>query len=157
MVEQKTDKKKDLNLIVRIFSTDISGKKSAGIGLCKIRGVDKVFSNAVLSVAGIPNKKLIGELSEADVKKIEDVIKKPESFGIPSYLFNRRLDPETGADMHMVGSDLKLQNDFDIRRMRRIRSYKGLRHGWGLKVRGQRLKHFRKGGAAIAKKKKVLK
>ncbi|PIU61440.1 30S ribosomal protein S13 [archaeon CG_4_10_14_0_2_um_filter_Archaea_38_6] len=152
-----SDKKEDLNLIVRIFSTDIPGKKTAIIGLCKIKGVDKMFGNAVLSIAGVPDDKLIGRLSSEEVKKIEDVIKSPEKHNVPEYLYNRRSDPETNNDSHAVGAELKLQKDFDIRRLKRIRSFKGLRHGWGLKVRGQRLKSFRRGNAAITIKKKVLK
>jgi small subunit ribosomal protein S13 len=60
-------------------------------------------------------------------------------------------------DSHIIGNDLRLMNDFDIRRLKRIRSYKGIRHNLGLKVRGQQMKRFRKGGAAVAKKKVKLK
>jgi small subunit ribosomal protein S13 len=43
---------------------------------------------------------------------------------------------------------LDLSRDFDIRRMKKIRSYKGWRHATGQPVRGQRTKsHFRHGGA----------
>lgn len=157
MTDENNSKEEDFNLIVRIFGTDIKGRQKTSIGLCKIRGVDKVFSNAVLTVAGIPKDKLVGKLTESDIKKIEEVIKTPAKFNIPNYLLNRRHDPEKGEDFHMVGADLKLQNDFDIRRMKRIRSYKGLRHSWNLKVRGQRLKSYRKGEAAIARKKTVIK
>ena len=106
---------------------------------------------------GIVLKKTIGELSESEVKKIEDILKTPENYNMPDFLFNRKLDPETMKDGHIVGNDLRLMNDFDIRRLKRIRSYKGIRHNLGLKVRGQRIKRFRKGGAAVAKKKVKLK
>ena len=157
MGSEKTGNKEDFNLIVRIFSTDIRGKKTVNIGLCKIRGIDKVFSNAVLSIAKIPKTKLVGKLDETEIKKIEEIIKNPIKARIPEFLCNRPIDPEKGTVRHVVGSDLKLVNDFDIRRMRKIRSYKGIRHALGLKVRGQRTKHYRKGEAAIARKKKVVK
>jgi small subunit ribosomal protein S13 len=144
-------------VIVRIANTDIKGNKKVSKGLCMIRGIGDMFSNAVLKVAGISLKKTIGELSESEVKKIEDVLKSPEDYKIPKFLFNRKLDPETMKDGHIVGNDLRLMNDFDIRRLKRIRSYKGIRHTLGLKVRGQRMKRFRRGGAAVAKKKVKLK
>lgn len=144
-------------VIVRIASTDIKGNKKAIQGLCQIRGISDMFSNAILKIAKISSKKTIGELSESDIKKIEDILKSPENYNMPEFLFNRNLDPETMKDGHIVGNDLRLMNDFDIRRLKRIRSYKGLRHNLGLKVRGQRMKRFRKGGAAVAKKKVKLK
>jgi len=144
-------------VIIRIANTDIKGYKKVYKGLCGIRGIGDMFSNAILNVAGISLKKTIGELSEDEVKKIEDVLKSPEKYKIPNFLFNRKLDPETMQDSHITGNDLRLQNDFDIRRMKRIRSYKGIRHNLGLKVRGQRLKRYRRGGAAVAKKKVKLK
>jgi len=157
MVAETSIKVENLNIIVRIANTDIKGSKKVLKGLCSIRGIGDMFSNAILKSAEISVKKKIGELSEAEIKKIEQIIKSPEEFKIPSFLFNRKMDPETMKDEHIIGSDLKLQNDFDIRRMKRIRSYKGIRHNLGLKVRGQRLKRFRRGGAAIAKKKVKLK
>jgi small subunit ribosomal protein S13 len=144
-------------IIVRIANTDIKGYKKVSKGLCMIRGISDMFSNAILKVSAISSKKTIGDLSENDIKKIEDVIKSPQNYKIPLFLFNRKLDPETMESSHIVGNDLRLVNDFDIRRMKRIRSYKGIRHNLGLKVRGQRLKRFRKGGAAVAKKKVKLK
>ncbi|MDD4353637.1 MAG: 30S ribosomal protein S13 [Candidatus Nanoarchaeia archaeon] len=144
-------------VIVRIASTDIKGNKKVVQGLSFIRGISDMFSNAILKVAGINSKKTIGELTESEIKIIEDVLKSPQSFKIPSFLFNRKLDPETMEDSHIIGNDLRLMNDFDIRRLKRIRSYKGIRHNLGLKVRGQQMKRFRKGGAAVAKKKVKLK
>ncbi|MDD2678994.1 MAG: 30S ribosomal protein S13 [Candidatus Nanoarchaeia archaeon] len=153
----ETEKAGEFNAIVRIAGTDIKGNKKLLKGLCAIRGVSDVFSNAVIKSAKISLDKKVGELSESEIKKIEQILKNPHEFSVPSFLFNRKLDPETMKDEHVTGSELKLQNDFDIRRLKRIRSYKGVRHNAGLKVRGQRLKRFRKGGAAVAKKKVKLK
>jgi len=68
---------------------------------------------------------------------------------------NRRSDPETGEEKHLVGTDLDMKKDFDIRRMKKIRSYRGIRHTSGLPVRGQRTRsNFRKKGQAVAVKRK---
>lgn len=157
MTVDKTINNDNFNLIVRIFNTDIKGKQKLTRGLCKIRGIDKMFSNAVITISGIDKDKLIGNLTEEEIKKIENIIKSPKESNIPTFLFNRRIDPEKAIDIHSVSNELKLHNDFDIRRLRRIRSYKGIRHGLNLKVRGQKLKSWRRGGAAIARKKTRLK
>jgi small subunit ribosomal protein S13 len=151
-------KTEDVNIvIVRIANTDIKGNKKVSKGLCSIRGIGDMFGNAILKIAGISSKKTIGELSESDIKKIEDILKSPEKYKVPDFLFNRKSDPETMKDSHIVGNDLRLVNDFDIRRLKRIRSYKGIRHNLGLKVRGQRIKRFRSGGTSVSKKKVKLK
>ena len=75
---------------------------------------------------------------------------------MPKYLLNRRSDFEEGEHKHLVGSDLELQKDFDIKRLKKIKSYRGFRHMSGLPSRGQRTKsNFRKNkakGAGIKKK-----
>ncbi|MCX8194480.1 MAG: 30S ribosomal protein S13, partial [Candidatus Pacearchaeota archaeon] len=83
--------------------------------------------------------------SDADIEKITKLIKNPN---FPGWLLNRRKDIETGADRHLITTDLDLAREFDIRRMKKIKSYKGIRHILGQPVRGQRTKaHFRKGKA----------
>ena len=69
---------------------------------------------------------------------------------------NRRSDPETGVTSHLYGSDLDMKKEFDIKRMKKIKSYKGIRHTMKLPVRGQRTRsHFRKGGKAVGVMKKA--
>ena len=73
-------------------------------------------------------------------------------------MLNRRKDIETGEDKHLLGSDLKLRKEFDLKRMKNIRSYKGVRHALGLPVRGQSTRsHFHKGKSLGVKKPKKTK
>jgi small subunit ribosomal protein S13 len=73
-------------------------------------------------------------------------------------LYIRRLDYETGEDNHLLGAELALEKDNDLKSMKKSRQYKGLRHQWGLTVRGQRTKsNFRKNkGKGLVAKKKTL-
>ncbi len=71
-------------------------------------------------------------------------------------MFNRKFDPQTGEHKHLIGSELKLAVKFNIDSMRKIRSYKGVRHELGLPVRGQRTRSsFRKGVIVGVIKKKA--
>lgn len=139
--------------LVRILSEDIEGKMKVYAGLTKIKGVSWSIANAICKVLKIDKDKKIGALSPEEIKKISDFVKNPK---IPGYLLNRRNDFETGENRHLSGSDLELQKEFDIKRLKKIRSYRGLRHAAGLPVRGQRTKaHFRKNkpkGAGIRSK-----
>ncbi len=141
--------------LVRILSKDIEGKLNVYVGLTKIKGISWGLANAICKVLNFDKKKKIGSLSKEEIEKINSFIKKPQ---IPTYLLNRKMDVETGENKHLIGNDLDLQKEFDIGRLRKIKSYRGLRHIAGLPLRGQRTKsHFRKNkkrGVGIKKKTK---
>jgi len=131
--------------LIRILSTDIPANKSIYAGLTRIKGVSWSFSNAICKVLSIPRDKKISQLTEKEIEKISEIIEKPN---IPGFILNRRKDFDTGENRHMIGSELELRKEFDIKRMRKIKSYKGIRHILGQPVRGQRTKsHFRKNKA----------
>lgn len=139
--------------LVRILSKDIEGKMKIYVGLTKIKGVSWAFSNAVCKVLKIDKNKTIGSLTDKEIQEISDFIKNPK---VPEYIMNRRKDIETGNEKHLTGTDLDLRKDFDIKKLKKIKSYRGLRHTAGLPSRGQRTKaHFRsnrKRGSGIKKK-----
>ena len=142
--------------IVRLINVDIPGNTQIYYALTKIKGISYSFSNAICNVMDIEKTRKIGELSSEEIKKIQDIIKNPKQYNIPSFLYNRRKDLITGEDKHLIAADLKLQTELDIKRLKRIKSYRGIRHALGLPVRGQRTKaHFRKGRAVGVIKKKT--
>lgn len=125
--------------IVRICETDVDGTKKLEYALIQIKGVSFMFAHAVRMALGLPNKPL-AEFDEETIKKIEDCIKNPQNYGIPSWLFNRRKDLETGKDMHLVSGELEFRHKMDIEFLKKIKCYRGIRHALGYKVRGQRTK-----------------
>ncbi len=153
--EQKTDEEKYKERMIRILSEDIEGGMTIYAGLTKIKGISWSLSNAVCKVLKIDKNRKAGSLTDAEVKKISDFIKNPK---IPLFILNRRFDFETGKDIHLTGTNLELQKEFDIKRLKKIKSYRGIRHSAGLPVRGQRTRsNFRKNkakGAGIKKKSK---
>ncbi|MBI3027872.1 30S ribosomal protein S13 [Candidatus Woesearchaeota archaeon] len=139
------EQKQELKYFVRIANTDLDGNKLLHNALTKIKGISFMFSNAICNVAKIQKAKKTGYLTEEEAAKIDDIIKEPAKFGIPSWFFNRKKDPEDGADKHLIGSALTFTQDNDIKMMKKIKSYKGVRHSLGLPVRGQRTRsNFRK-------------
>lgn len=129
--------------IIRIMGTDIPANSTVYCGLTKIKGVSWGVSNAVCHNLEIDRKKKMNELGEKDLEKIGNFLKEPKLLG---FLVNRRRDADTGEDKHLIKTELDLRREFDIRNMKKIRTYKGWRHAMGQPVRGQRTKsHFRKG------------
>lgn len=138
--------------LVRILGRDIPGSRKIYIGLTRIKGVGWIISNVVCKQLKFSPNKKIGELSKEEIQKIEDTLK---NLDIKDFMKNRRNDPETGESKHLVSNDLDIKKDFDIRRLKKIRSYRGVRHTNNLPVRGQRTRaHFRKKGQAVKVKKK---
>src|SRR5256885_793925 len=107
---------REFRLILRVLGADVDGTKKVPFGLSRIRGVGPNFAQAVVKVARISPEARIGSLSETEIARLEDIIKDPAKHGIPSRLFNRRKDIESGRDMHLVGPDLALRNKRELRR-----------------------------------------
>ena len=142
--------------ILRITDTDVDGTLKVPYALRKIKGVSLSLANAILRKAGINPDTRAGLLSEAEVEKIEEIIKEPAKFGIPNWLLNRRKDFETGKDSHLISADLTLRTKMDIEHEKELKSWRGYRHAYGLKVRGQRTKTTGRSGKALGVKKKAL-
>ena len=130
------------------MGNDIPGEKKIVIGLTQIKGIGYNFATAILDSLKINPNSNIGHLSDSDVQAIEKLITDPSSSNFPTWFLNRRKDVETGKDMHLLTSDIDFTLRNDIERERITNSWRGYRHLYGLKVRGQRTRCTgRKGGA----------
>ena len=141
---------------LRIIDTDVDGTLKVSYALAKIKGVGPSLADAMLRKTGIGSDKRAGFLTEAEIDRLEELIKDPAKGGLPSWLFNRRKEQETGKDTHLISSDLVLRTKMDIDKMKEIKSWRGYRHAYGLKVRGQRTKTTGRAGKALGVKKKTL-
>mgnify|MGYP001585177337 CR=1 FL=1 len=162
-MEQKTQPKTETKMeqkyegkLIRVLSKDIEGKNTIYHGLTKVKGISWSIANAICKALKLDKKRKIGSLTNEEITKMADFMKNPK---LPEHLMNRRRDFETGDNKHVIGTTLELQHEFDIKRLKKIRSYRGYRHAMGLPVRGQRTRaHFRKNkGKATGIKKKVPK
>ncbi len=139
------ESKQEFKHLVRIANTDIDGNSSLHSALTKIHGIGFMMANAVCSVASVDKYAKVGNLDENAVNRIDDIIKEPSRHGIPDWLMNRRRDSEDGVSKHIITATLKFVNDNDIKMMKKIKCYKGIRHSMGQPVRGQRTRsNFRK-------------
>ena len=128
--------------LIRVLGEDIRGDKQLFAGLTQIKGISWTFANAVCKILNLDKKKKIQDITSKEMAKIEEFVKNPQ---IPGFLKNRQNDFEDGEDKHLSGTDLKLRKEFDIKRLKKIKSYKGIRHSANLPVRGQRTRsNFRK-------------
>ena len=138
------------------MGSDVQGTLKTIYALTAVKGVSMSLANAVLKKAGVNPDLRVGFLTESEISKIEEIISDPTKHGLPTWLFNRRKNAETGKDTHMISADLVLRTKTDIDEQKEIRSWRGYRHAYGLKVRGQRTKTTGRAGKALGVKKKTL-
>lgn len=132
---------------------DLPGDKAIAYAIADIKGIGFNTAYAVLRKLGIDPHRRLGTLSDEEVEKLSDALKSIEKLGLPEWMLNRRRDPVTGESRHLITSDLLLTVRNDIESMKKIKSYRGVRHALGLKVRGQRTRTTGRTGLTVGVKK----
>ncbi|NHI83040.1 MAG: 30S ribosomal protein S13 [Candidatus Thorarchaeota archaeon] len=135
--------------IVRIAGRDIDGQENLLHGLTKVKGVGMRLSKAILGKLKLNPYSRLGYLGDVQIDRIEELLRQPQNAGLPDWYVNRPRDRSSGRMLHLTGSDLDFAQRSDIERLRRIRSWRGIRHSLGLKVRGQHTRTTGRGGAAV--------
>ncbi len=155
-------KKPEFSNLLRIIGTSIEGHRSIPFGLSQIRGVGRRLAEAICRILAEkdpnfdPNAR-IGLLTEKQQEVLVEMIKNPVKHGVPQWMVNRPKDLRTGEFRHVSGTDLELVNKMDVDRMKRVRSWKGIRHMYGLKVRGQRTRTTGRRGLVVGYYRKEMK
>ena len=120
----------------RISGIEIPELKRGEIALTYIYGIGRSLSKKILNKANIDIDKKAGEWTDAEAKDIRAII----------------------SQDHITGGDLRTKTLFDIKHLKDIGCYRGIRHRMKLPVRGQNTKNnarTHKGhGVPIANKRK---
>ncbi|VVB88834.1 30S ribosomal protein S13 [uncultured archaeon] len=138
----------EIRHIVRIADTDLDGKRSVQYALTGIKGVSRRLAKIITVNSGIDPMSTIGYLNDADTEKLQSSIDAITTI-IPYWMTNKQNDFMTGEDRHVIGTDVLLSVNEDINLMKKMRSYKGVRHERGLRVRGQRTRSTGRKGRTV--------
>ena len=150
-VEKTTEVTKEtpeIKHLVRIVNTDLDGHKSVQYALTGLKGIGIRTAKILANNAGIDSAEIIGSLDDSEVDKLRKTIDDFESV-VPTWMLNRRKDLATGKDKHLMGVNLGLSLTEDINIMKKTRSYRGIRHERGLRVRGQRTRSTGRSGTTV--------
>ena len=123
--------------ILRILNTNVEGKRNVVFGLTKIKGLGRRFADLICKKAEIDVNKRAGELSADEIEKLVAIIQNPRQFKVPLWFLNRQKDFKTGKYSQVFAQNFDAKLRDDIERMKKIRAHRGLRHWWGVRVRGQ--------------------
>lgn len=147
----------DYKHILRIAGKDLDGTKKLIVALGEIKGIGYNFAQVLTQSLNINPNMRVGFLTENEIREIEHAISNPARAGVPQWYLNRRKNMDDGSNYHMIASDLDFAASNDIQREKLIMSWRGYRHMFGLRVRGQCTRTTgRKGGAVGVKKVRVM-
>jgi small subunit ribosomal protein S13 len=150
-------KSADFRQLIRIIGTSVEGHRTMLTGLSVIRGIGPRLALAVCRIAGYSPQYRIGLLSDAKIEELEKIIKNPMAYGVPKWMVNRQKDVRTGEYRHITGNEIDMILKQDLDRMKRLRSWKGVRHMYNLKVRGQHTRTTGRKGLTIGYMRQKLK
>ena len=153
--KQKSKSEQEFRPLVRVLGVILDGNLTLERALLKIKGVGPQISHSLKHITKIQKNTKIGNLGDEEIEELERIIENLNKH-LPNWMLNRQKDIGTGEDIHLITSERDMALREDINRMKKIRSYKGIRHGQGLPVRGQRTRStFRKGATlGVSRKKK---
>jgi len=102
--------------MARIAGVDLPRNKRIDIALTYIFGIGRTNAKKIVDEANVESSTKAQDLTESDISNLRNII----------------------DQNHKVEGELRREREMDIRRLREIRSYRGLRHQLSLPVRGQR-------------------
>jgi small subunit ribosomal protein S13 len=145
---KKKEHDENFNYIIRIVNTDVNGENNIVQGLTQIKGIGRHMATFIADTAGVDRKLKFGNLPESEIEKLKEVLENIDEYA-PAWMLNYRKDAYTGEDIHLISTDVTSRLRDDINMMKMIRSYRGVRHEYGLKVRGQRTSSNGRKGLAL--------
>ena len=138
----------EIRHIVRIANTDLEGKRSVQYGLIGIKGISRRTAKIITVNATVDPTAILGYLSDAEIDRLQSSVDNVSTI-LPVWMVNKQNEIMSGEDRHLIGTDVLLGLNEDLNTMKKMRSYKGLRHDRGLRVRGQRTRSTGRRGRTV--------
>jgi small subunit ribosomal protein S13 len=139
--------------IIRLAGKDVSGHLTLKRALLRVKGIGQTTRGLV---ADIISKELklsptvkVGTFDDAQIEKIDGILANIQEYDVPSYLLNRRRSQETGKDEHNIMNDLVFAERQDVESEKTLYTWKGYRHHYGQKVRGQKTRNTGRKGMSL--------
>jgi len=143
---------------LRIAGKEVKGQYPIRKAISHIKGIGINLANSlekiIIKELKLKENEKIGNLTDSQLEKLEEIISNPKKYGIPNWMLNRKKDIETGEDRHLISSDLDFQQKQDIKGLIKIKAYRGVRHMYGLTSRGQRTKTSGRKGLTLGVQRK---
>ena len=106
--------------MARISGVDLPREKRIEIGLTYLYGIGRARATKILAETGVDPSTRVKDLTDEEVNRIRDYV-------------------ESDSE-NLIEGDLRREIAMNIKRLREIGCYRGIRHRKGLPVRGQKTK-----------------
>ncbi|CCJ30696.1 unnamed protein product [Pneumocystis jirovecii] len=135
--------------ILRLLNTNVDGRQKVIFALTQIKGVGRRYASLVCKKADIDTNKRAGELTTDELERIVTIIQNPLAYKIPTWFLNSQRAIVDGKNSQVLANQLDNKLREDLERLKKIRAHRGLRHFWGLRVRGQHTKTTGRKGKTV--------
>lgn len=161
----KTEKKEEVKKehfkgIVRLAGKDMSGELKLKRALVYVRGVGNSLAPSLTEIIckelNLQPDIAIGDLNHEQIEKIDSILFNAHNYMVMPYLLNRRADPLTGSNSQIIMGDLLFRQSQDIEGEKKLYTWRGYRHAYGQKVRGQRTRNTGRSGIAVGVLRKAI-
>uniref|UniRef100_A0A7S4MLN6 40S ribosomal protein S18 n=1 Tax=Vannella robusta TaxID=1487602 RepID=A0A7S4MLN6_9EUKA len=139
----------EFQLVRRILNTNVDGRRKVLFALTGIKGIGRRFSDQICKRAEIDPNTRAGVLTIEQIDTIVEIIQNPLKFGIPKWFLNRQKDITDNSYSQLFANNLDMALREDLTRLRKIRAHRGIRHYFGLRVRGQHTKTTGRRGKTV--------
>lgn len=158
--KQKTEEKENFRGIIRLAGKDIVGHTKLRQALLRVRGISHSLSASVAKALeaklGIAPTMKVGDLTDEQIEKIDKILFSLNDHNIPKFMLNRQGDLNTGNDLHVIMNDLIIADRDSVENEKKLFTWKGYRHGYGQRVRGQRTRNTGRSGMAVGVLRKAV-
>eukprot|EP00669_Euglena_mutabilis_P008254 TRINITY_DN334_c0_g1_i1.p2 TRINITY_DN334_c0_g1~~TRINITY_DN334_c0_g1_i1.p2 ORF type:complete len:154 (+),score=24.41 TRINITY_DN334_c0_g1_i1:36-497(+) len=144
----------DFQHILRVLNTNIDGKNKVPYALTKIKGIGRRFAILCCKKADIDVHRRAGTMSNDEIARLVAIMQNPTQFKIPEWFLNRKKDPKDGKYSQSISNVVEQRMRDDLEKLKKVRCHRGLRHMWGLRVRGQHTKTTGRRGRTVGVSKK---
>jgi len=156
----KKDYGENFRGIVRLAGKDLKGEMPLRRAIMRVRGVGErlgaILGDIAITQLKLPNEIVVGLVTEEQMAKLEDMLIHPVKYGVPAFMLNRRKDPTTGEDLQLIGNDVRFYVGQDIEGDKTLNTWRGYRHLYGQKVRGQHTRSTGRTGMTVGVLRKTV-
>lgn len=157
---KQVDEREGFRGIIRIAGKDIQGHVPLRNALLRVKGISHSMASPAASILSeelkIDKYIQVGELTDEQVEKIDAILFSLGKYKIPKFMMNRNSDRLDGTDRHVIMNDLLFALRDDIENEKKAYTWKGHRHAYGQKVRGQKTRNTGRKGMAVGVLRKAM-
>jgi small subunit ribosomal protein S13 len=144
---------KELRGIIRLAGKDVGGEVNLKRALLRVTGIGHTLASAAANIIhrelSIDPKAPVGQLTDDKIEKIDAILFNLQDHKLPKFMLNRNKDFTGGKDRHVIMNDLVFEVNQDVDREKKMYSWRGYRHAYGQKTRGQKTRNTGRSGMAV--------